>query len=58
VAVLPSHQRRGIGRRLIERLIAHRRHVKWVLHTSDAGEALYRGLGFEDAPKMLVLPRR
>ncbi|MEQ1504995.1 MAG: GNAT family N-acetyltransferase [Myxococcota bacterium] len=57
VAVDPAYQRRGIGRGLIERLVADRPTVKFVLHTSDAGERLYRSLGFVDAPRMLVRDR-
>lgn len=57
VGVLPSHQRRGIGRQLMTRLLADKPTVKWVLHTSEAGEALYRSLGFVDATRMLVRDR-
>lgn len=57
VAVLPSHQRQGIGRAMMTRLLADKPGVKWVVHTSDAGEALYRSLGFVDATRMLVRPR-
>jgi ribosomal protein S18 acetylase RimI-like enzyme len=57
VAVLPSHQRRGIGRGLMERLLADKPTVKWVVHTSDAGEGLYREHGFVDATRMLVRAR-
>lgn len=53
VAVRPSHQRRGIGRRMLEALLEGRPGIKWVLHASEAGEGLYRSLGFEDAPRML-----
>ena len=58
VCVSPSHQRRGIGKRLILALLDGQDHVKFVLHTSDAGEALYRSLGFVDAPRMMVRDRR
>ncbi|MFN7143519.1 MAG: GNAT family N-acetyltransferase [Myxococcota bacterium] len=58
VAVHPDHQRRGIGRALLARLLEGRGHVKFLVHTSPAGQALYRGLGFVDATDMLVRPRR
>lgn len=58
VAVHPDHQRRGIGRELMRRLVEGRGEVKFVVHTSPAGEGLYRSLGFVDATAMLVLPRR
>jgi ribosomal protein S18 acetylase RimI-like enzyme len=58
VAVHPDHQRQGIGRALVGRLLQGRDRVKFVLRTSPAGEALYRSLGFEDADHMLVRPRR
>jgi ribosomal protein S18 acetylase RimI-like enzyme len=57
VAVAPSHQRHGVGRQLLEVLLADKPTVKWVLHTSVAGERLYRGLGFVDATRMLVRDR-
>lgn len=57
VAVLPSHQRQGVGRAMMTRLLADKPTVKWVVHTSDAGEALYRELGFVDATRMLVRAR-
>jgi ribosomal protein S18 acetylase RimI-like enzyme len=53
VAVAPAHQRRGIGRALVARLLDGRDHLKFVLHTSDAGRALYRALGFEPVDDML-----
>jgi ribosomal protein S18 acetylase RimI-like enzyme len=57
VAVRPDHQRRGIGRALMERLLAGRATVKFVLHTRPAGAGLYRSFGFVDATEMLVRPR-
>jgi GNAT superfamily N-acetyltransferase len=57
VAVRPDLQRQGIGRGLLQRLLAGRDDVKFVLRTSDAGEPLYRAFGFEDATRMLVRPR-
>ena len=57
VAVHPDYQRQGIGRTLIHQLIDGREQVKFVLHTSVAGERLYRSLGFVDATSMLVRPR-
>jgi ribosomal protein S18 acetylase RimI-like enzyme len=57
VAVLPGWQRKGIGRAMMQRLVEGRGRVKFVLHTSEAGERLYRSLGFVDAPRMLVKHR-
>lgn len=58
VAVHPDYQRRGIGRALLERLLAGRDGVKFVLHSSEAGERLYRSVGFVDATRMFVRDRR
>ncbi len=58
VAVRPDHQREGIGRELMLRLMAGRESVKFVLHTRPGAEALYRSLGYVDATEMLVRPRR
>jgi ribosomal protein S18 acetylase RimI-like enzyme len=57
VAVLPSHQRQGIGRAMMERLLAGKPGIKFVLHTSEAGAGLYRALGFADATRMMVRDR-
>lgn len=57
VAVRSDHQRRGVGRELMRRLLAGRDAVKFVLKTSDAGEPLYRSLGFVDGERLLVRPR-
>ncbi len=57
VAVRPDWQRRGVGRELMRRLMAGRDRVKFVLRTSEAGERLYRSLGFIDADRILVRPR-
>ena len=57
VAVRPDHQRRGIGRALMERLVGGRERVKFVLRTSEAGAPLYRSLGFVPDPDVLVRPR-
>jgi ribosomal protein S18 acetylase RimI-like enzyme len=51
VAVAPTHQRRGLGRRVLQRLLDHARTLgcacAWVLTDEDnaAARALYDGLG-------------
>lgn len=57
VAVRPDLQRRGIGRRMLERLLEGRPAVKFILHTSPAGRGLYRSVGFEDGSDYMVRPR-
>jgi ribosomal protein S18 acetylase RimI-like enzyme len=53
VAVLPSHQRRGIGRELMRRLLAGRDHVQFVLHAAPRVHPFYFQCGFRLAPDML-----
>jgi ribosomal protein S18 acetylase RimI-like enzyme len=57
VCVLPSHQRRGIGRRLMLALMGEHVHIKFVLHSSEAGEALYRSLGFVEGTRYFLRDR-
>lgn len=48
VAVLPSHQGRGIGREIIARLIAMSRgHRKIILYAVPGKEPFYKKLGFK-----------
>lgn len=58
VMVDPDYRRRGIGRAMIERLLAGRDDVKFVLHTRPEAAAFYAALGFTDAPAMMVRDRR
>ena len=47
VAVLPSHQRLGIGREIVTRLVAlSRGHKKIILYSVPGKEPLYRRFGF------------
>ena len=47
VAVHPAHQRRGIGRSIIERLAAPAAgHKKIILYANPGAEAFYAKLGF------------
>ena len=50
VYVDPGHRRHGLGRWLVETMLAHPDvpGVRWVLHTGDA-HGLYARLGFEPA---------
>jgi ribosomal protein S18 acetylase RimI-like enzyme len=53
VAVLPEYQRRGIGRKLIRRLLEGREHVQFVLHAGPGAQPFYLGCGFRPASDML-----
>ena len=57
VAVLPEHQRQGIGRAMMDRILEGKPTVKFVLHTSPAGRALYRAVGFQDGGDYMLRPR-
>ena len=47
VAVHPAHQRQGLGRKLIERLVAlSEKHKKIILYANPGTEGFYAGLGF------------
>jgi ribosomal protein S18 acetylase RimI-like enzyme len=58
VAVHPDHQRRGIGREMMRRLMDGREGIKFVLHTQPAARRLYESLGYVDATNMLVRERK
>ena len=55
VFVLPEHRGHGLGRWLVQTMIAHPeiQSVRWVLHTNDA-HGLYGQLGFEAADKTVM----
>jgi len=47
IAVLPSHQGRGLGRSVVSRLVERSKsHRKLILYAVPGREELYRGLGF------------
>jgi len=55
VFVEPAYRRQGIARQLMEQALAHLRAIGCttaVLHSSDAGEALYQQLGFRVVKEM------
>lgn len=45
--VLPSHQRRGIGRALIERVLRELPHSELTVHSSPNAVGVYQRFGFE-----------
>lgn len=48
VAVLPSHQGRGLGREIIARLVAQsKHHRKIILYSVPGKESFYKKLGFK-----------
>ena len=64
IYVLPSHWRRGLGRRLCEQILAeaHSRGflqvVLWVLESNDRARSFYESLGFRpDGQKRVFLER-
>ena len=47
IAVLPSHQGQGLGKRIVQRLVdASRGHRKILLYAVPGREPFYRGFGF------------
>ncbi len=47
IALLPSHQGRGLGREIVQRLLAQvRGHRKIILYAVPGKEGFYRALGF------------
>jgi ribosomal protein S18 acetylase RimI-like enzyme len=58
VMVDPAYRRRGIGRAMIERFMAGRPDIKFVLHTRTESAAFYTAIGFEPATGMMVRERR
>jgi ribosomal protein S18 acetylase RimI-like enzyme len=60
VAVLPGYQKRGIGRELIQRLLADHDGIQFVLHANDTAYPFYLHLdvGFEPIDHMLIRRRR
>ena len=60
VAVLPEYQKRGIGRELIQRLIADHDGIQFVLHANDNAYPFYLHLdvGFEPVTNMLIRRRK
>ena len=60
VAVLPEHQKRGIGRELIQRLVESRDHLQFVLHANERAYPFYLHLdvGFEPFDSVLVRRRK
>ena len=57
VAVLPTHQRQGIGQELIRRLTSGRKGLLFVLHADAGVTEFYLKCGFERAENMLRIPR-
>jgi ribosomal protein S18 acetylase RimI-like enzyme len=60
VAVLPDYQKRGIGRELVQRLLAGRDHLQFVLHANESAYPFYLhlDLGFEPFDNVLARRRK
>jgi ribosomal protein S18 acetylase RimI-like enzyme len=60
VAVLPEYQKRGIGREVIQRLIADHDGIQFILHANDNAYPFYLHLevGFEPIDHMLIRRRK
>ncbi|NVB85614.1 MAG: GNAT family N-acetyltransferase [Kofleriaceae bacterium] len=58
VMVDPAYRRRGIGRELLDRLVAGRDDIKFVLHTRKEAAAFYAAVGFAPATDMMIRDRR
>src|SRR5688572_29592074 len=52
VVVDTEYRGQGLGRRLIDRLVAGRSGIRWVLHSRADAIGFYRRIGFEPAPDM------
>jgi len=60
VAVLPAYQKRGIGRELIQRLLADHDGIQFVLHANERAYPFYLhlDLGFEPFDNVLARRRK
>lgn len=58
VMVDPDHRRCGIGRAMIERLLADRDGIRFVLHARQDAAAFWAATGFIEAADMRVRERR
>jgi len=60
VAVLPEYQKRGIGRELIQRLLANHDGIQFVLHANEKAYPFYLHLdvGFEPFDNVLARRRK
>jgi GNAT superfamily N-acetyltransferase len=58
VMVDPEYRRRGIGRKLLARLIADRDHIKFVLHSRADAAVFYTAVGFAPATDVMIRDRR
>jgi ribosomal protein S18 acetylase RimI-like enzyme len=52
VAVLPAYQRRGIGRGMMQQLMAGRDGLTFALHAAEGAGAFYLACGFDRNPDM------
>jgi len=58
VMVDPDYRRRGIGRAMIERLMAGRDAIRFVLHARVDASAFYAALGFAPSHALMMRDRR